>query len=160
MLAACVLNATAVLSRRHVVHWIQHNGAVTAYSPQFGNCSVPHDPALTNVASLGIFQAASGTWSCSYKHGKIGNFPGCFCNMILLLQTWQHLESSRVSGNILLTGIAHRPFFGQREQSVGEDTSTSWKVLFAKTFSPAAQETVKQNVHNLVWQTFDLFCCH
>jgi len=37
---------------------------------------------------------------------------------------------------------------------MGEVTGTSWKVLFAKTFSPEAQEIVKQNVHNLVWQTF------
>jgi len=55
---------------------------------------VERDPALTKVATLGIFQASSG--------------------------------------NILLTGIAHHPCFGQREQSMGEDTSTSWKVLFAR----------------------------
>ena len=35
---------------------------------------------------------------------------------------------------------------------MGEVTIISWKVLFAKTFSFAAQETV----HNLVWQIFDI----
>jgi hypothetical protein len=55
------------------------------------------------------------------------------------------------SGNILFTRIAHQPCFGQREQSEGEVTTSSWKVLFAKTFSLEAQEFVKQN---LVWQTF------
>jgi hypothetical protein len=64
--------------------------------------------------------------------------------MVLLLQTWL-----AASGNILVTGIARRPCFGQKEQSEGEVTSTSWKVLFAKTFCAEAQEIVKQNMQ--IW---------
>ena len=82
--------------------------------------------------------------------------------MVLLLQTWQ-----AASGNILGAGIARQPYFGQTEQSEEEVTSTSWKVLFAKTFSPETQDIVKQNVYSLVGQTFyilfaikDYFFCN
>jgi hypothetical protein len=45
---------------------VDQNGTLTAYSPQFGNCSVPHGPAVTNVATFRISRGAYGnmlfTW--------------------------------------------------------------------------------------------------
>jgi hypothetical protein len=52
---------------------------------------------------------------------------------------------------VLWLGRSVIVMFLDTEQSDGKVTDTSWKALFAKTFSPKAQEIVKQNAYNLVW---------
>ena len=72
----------------------------------------------------------------------------CVCSH---LHIWQHYESSMFLLEVLWLGRSVIVMFLDTEQSDGKVTDTSWKALFAKTFSPKAQEIVKQNAYNLVW---------